>query len=748
MADFDLSDFLKEGALSDLSWLDVNEEEYRKLDQLPKQNLDVVPDLEAAWSHEDKPATAFFHKDRPHTMGDLAGSNLRPKPEEIVRTARLAVMQSTDPNHFKHALTSRFDSDALRSARTALGSVLAERGLLGRFYVEASDFPGCENSAKTAKDFVRRYAGDARFVKAKAACSGCANAIRQPTGSSTCAVFHKEIVVDVPYTEALAQQVENLQQAKGKAVQASSNRDPKERIRLALLADDAAYGSTPSAKPIVNPAQFIKAPTAPEPVVVKADLTKQREAAKEAVGRALAAGKIDVATAQQAYRVVAASQDAYHLASIEAEAKGLPAPDPSVYAGAGQAAPVAAPVPQAQVEEQLIAASTLTRKRDEAAREVIAARKAAPVIALLRREMLKGRSADELVHALKLAFQVTDLQETRAHWEPVFREAGLYGAIYTTQASFDECREGADFVAKHNPAIRAVVAGTKCGGCIYNKAARCMLYGKQLVANAADVLTWETVDAVLQEQKIAGRIASWNAKVASAWGNTPADALKAIHRASALKAGPTVASPFRNDVFTAFNGNGSSHTTSGLTRREVVKTASKYMNEGLYGDDLLGALKARFDTRDLVAASEDLKTVLGEQGLQGIFYIDASIYDDYGKGCAEAARLYRAKGVPYVKLAEKCVGCVHQTKIGHCSVINKPLVIEPPYADKAAQQRAVLASGNATEVSYESLQNNGLTMLAEFQMQGGAPMADIEVDAAPQKVAFEVAFDDKQKVKL
>lgn len=747
MADFDLSDFLKEGALSDLSWLDVNEEEYRKLDQLPKQNLDVVPDLEAAWSHDDKPATAFFHKDRPHTMGDLGGSNLRPKPEEIVRTARLAVMQSTDPGHFKHALTTRFDPDSLRSTRTALATVLAERGLLGRFYIEASDFPGCENSSKNAKDFVRRYAGDAKFVKAKTACTGCANAIRQPTGSTTCAVFHKEIVVDVPYTEALAQQIENLQQAKGKAVQASSQ-DPKERIRLAMLAGDASYGTSPSAKPVVNPAQYMKPTTAPEQVIVKANLTLQRESAKEAIGWALSAGKIDVPTAQQAYRVVAASQDAFELASIEAEAKGLPAPDRAVYAGAGQAAPVAAPVSQAQVEEQLIAASTLTRKRDEAARLAIASRKAAPVIALLRREMLKGRSADELVHAMKLAFQVTDLQETRALWEPVFREAGLYGAVYTTQASFDECREGADFVAKHNPGIRAVVAGEKCGGCIYNKVGRCMLYGKQLVANTTDVVTWETVDAVLQEQKIAGRIASWNAKVASAWGNTPADALKAIHRASALKAGPSVASPFRNDVFTAFNGNAASHVTSGLTKREVVKTASKYLNEGLYGDALLGALKLRFDARDLIAASEDLKPVLGEQGLQGIFYIDASIYDDYGKGCAEAARLYRSKGVPYVKLAEKCLGCVHQTKIGHCSVINKPLVIEPPYADKAAQQRAVLASGNATEISYESLQNNGHTMLAEFQMQGGAPMPDIEVNEAPQKLAYEVEFDPMKKVKL
>jgi hypothetical protein len=35
----DISDLLKEGSVSDLDWLDVNEKDYRALDTLPKQNL-------------------------------------------------------------------------------------------------------------------------------------------------------------------------------------------------------------------------------------------------------------------------------------------------------------------------------------------------------------------------------------------------------------------------------------------------------------------------------------------------------------------------------------------------------------------------------------------------------------------------------------------------------------------------------------------------------------------------------------
>jgi hypothetical protein len=143
------------------------------------------------------------------------------------------------------------------------------------------------------------------------------------------------------------------------------------------------------------------------------------------------------------------------------------------------------------------------------------------------------------------------------------------------------------------------------------------------------------------------------------------------------------------------------------------------MNEGLYGKDLLRALKSRFDPRDIKASAEDLRTILAEQGLQGIYYVDASVYDDYGKGCDEGARLNRTRLVPYVKMASKCGSCVLQTKVGFCSKYNKPLVNEPPYMDKAAQQREILASGSSVEVSPASIMGSNLrhNILAQFEMQ-------------------------------
>lgn len=655
MADLDFTDFFKEGSgsgVTNLDWLDVNEEDYRSLDRLPKQNLDIAPDLKALWSHEDKPSTAFVpNTGGPKTMADLSevhGLVSAGRGEDLIKTARFAIMQSTDPARVHHTLTSRFDSEAIRGARTALASVFAERGLLGRFYIAASDFPDCNRGGKVSSEFVRRYASDAPFVIAKKACGDCRHRQMLSTGVSRCGVFHKQIEIEVPYSEALADQVEATQRAKGKAVQASTQTAaPRDRIRQAFLATTHSSSGT--------------------------------------------------------------------------------------FTGQSQQAPKQLNV---NAGEALIAASNLTRKRDEEAKSRIAAEKARPIVAFLRRELIKGRSEQETIHSLRLAFDLRDLQATRSQWEPTFRQAGLYGAVYTTQDSFEDCREGADFLNKHASKARAIVAGSKCGSCIFNKVGRCMMYGRVLVASAEDVLTPDTVRLVVDEHRIAGTLPQGSDRMD--WGSDPASALKAVHRvASGPK--PVHGGGVRAVVQQGFYGGVVAQKTTDLTKREIVKTAAKYMNEGLYGEDLLTVLKGRFDSRDLIATSGGLKDVLAEQGLQGIVYVDPAVYDDYGKGCKEASRLHRSRSaVQYLKVGSKCGSCVHQTRPGHCSVINKQLVVEPPYMDKAAEQRAILESGRATEVSYESLMNNGLSMMQEYQLQHQAS----EIDLAPERtvVTTEIEF--------
>lgn len=661
-SDLDLTQFFKEGSgsgPSKLDWLDVNEKDYQALDRLPKQNLDITPDLKALWSHEDKPSTSFIPNtgDAPRTMGDMSQLHgpLRRAPEDLIKTARLAVMQTTDPQKIHHTITSRFDGSMIRAAKVELSEVFAERGLLGRFYVDAADFGDCHTGSKKASEFVRRFAGEARFVKAKTACGGCIH--RQATGH--CGVFHKQIVLDVPYTDELAAQVESMQQAKGRPVQASEGVDPKTRIRNAFV------GGAPST------------------------------------------------------------------------------PQAAGFSGRSQQAqkPIESKVSTA---DQLIAVSNLTKKREVEAQQKVAAQQARPIVAMLKREMLKGRSKGELSQALRLAFDERDLRSAQAAWSPVYKEAGLYGALYTTQDSFEDCREGAGFLAKHGSMAKAVVAGEKCGSCIFNKVGRCLMYGKPLLKTAEDLYTPEMVRQVLDEHKMAGRL-PFGAEHMD-WGADPATQLRNIHEA-AMSPKPVLASGVRGTIERAFTGGGQqSFETSEVTKNEIVKAARQYLNEGLYGTDLAAVMRSRFEVRDLAATRNELRLAFAEQGLQGIKYIDPTVYDDYGKGCKTAERLHRSRsGVKYAKVGSKCDSCVHQTRPGHCSVIGKQLVVEPPYVDKVAEQRAVLASGRSTEVPFHALMNNGLSMMHEFELQ--APSSTIDLSPEPVNIQANIEFGN-QKVDL
>lgn len=648
MADLgDISGFMQEASVADLDWLDVSEQDYRDLDRLPKQNLDIAPDLERVWSHEDSAGSRLIpNKEAPKTMLDVGQKVASEVVDLVAKTARMAIMQSTDLRSFQSALTSRFDKEALKAARPVLASILAERGLLGRWYISAEDFHACGRYSKTAKDFVRKYASEARYILAKHDCPECVR-----LAGSTCSVFQKQIVLDVPYTDGLASQLESTKAASGKAIVASTG-TARERIRAALLAQSVTVASVQAPKPVENTTRNLR------PV---------QAAPKRVHLKVLAGEEARLIQAQQAW------------------------------------------TPNASEGRTASSKTALDKK-------------AFDIQATMRRELLKGRSEREVLQAVRLSYSVEDLQSTRSQWEPMFHEAGLFGSVYSTQESFDDCNAGADFLAKHASSVKGIVAGDKCNGCFYNKMARCLLYGRKLVASKEELYTPETVQQVIREQRTAGKLETGAEKVV--WGSTPAEALKSIYRVASANAMSANRGP-RMNVETAFSGHSYGHVTAGLTRRDIVKTARRFQNEGLYGKDLMSALRKRFDSRDIVASKEELRPVVAEQGLQGIYYVDPTVYDDYGHGCNEAERLHRSRVVAYLKVGSACETCVNQNG-NRCSKLGgKELVHEPPYEDKRAVQQAILSSGESTQISYDQLVNNGRSMLAEFGMQNSM---DIDLD--------------------
>jgi hypothetical protein len=93
-------------------------------------------------------------------------------------------------------------------------------------------------------------------------------------------------------------------------------------------------------------------------------------------------------------------------------------------------------------------------------------------------------------------------------------------------------------------------------------------------------------------------------------------------------------------------------------------------------------------------------------------------------------------------MGSKCASCTAHTQPGHCSILNKTLVREVPYTDKAAEQKEILASGPSTEISYASLVNNGLSMMEEYDLQNRE--ASVDLDPTPDVNQLQIEFGNHE----
>ncbi len=734
MADLgDISGFITEAAVPDLAWLEVKPEEYRAQDRLPQQNLDTIPDLEAAWSHEGKDPSAYYVQNSGvlENLAALSESHRTASASpDFTRVARVVFLASQgDAQRFLSTMAQKFDVDTLRANRQVMANLLSEKGLFGSYYIEAQDFPSCQANGKAPLSFVQKHAATSRFLVAKTSCQDCVHRQEAPGVAPRCAVFQRQLVWEVPYQDAIAAGIEAQQQAKGHV--ATAGADPRERIKNAYLAPlkkDASLAPTFKENTARNLAPVVPVPE----VKLPPDLLWARKKAEDYIAWAHQVGKITAQEVSDAGAVVRMASSREDIAGVLRQVEALEAPAARVY-DAPLPPPPPPPVTPEDISRGLIAAQALTKKKAEKVASEISQREAAPVIALLQREMIKGRKPHELAQAMRLAFGQDLLTKTREAWEPLAREAGVFGIVYLPQTTFTDCRQGSEFVSKHNPSLKMVVAGSKCQGCVFNRGGSCAEYNKPLVASSTAAYREDVVKVAFQEKVSLGHMRPQQWQRYASMG--PKEALQALHR----EAAPTNAIPVprSGDIYTVFAGHGKEHSTSDLTRRSIVRLASQQLNQGLYGEDLLQALRLAFDERDLKATLPELRNVLAEQGLQGVYYVDPAVYEDYGQGCEEASRLHLARGIKYAKVGPKCATCIHQQVKGQCSKLKKALVVEPPYHDKAAQQKAILSSGAATEVDYASLVNNGAKMLSDYELVEGGLDVDLDPETAPEEYKVE-----------
>lgn len=200
----DLDFILHNQSVSDLSWLSVDEADYRAAEALPKQNLDIIPELVHALREDDDIPHVIPLK--PHTIVNRNPLENSGQTSAVDMTApirnRVAamVMAGLSIPEIEKKIHLQFAPGDIRIAASAIRDILSERGLLGNVYVDAAHFPNAHRDPKEKK-FVAAFAKNAIFVIG--GCGGKNGCNCHQTG--LCSTFGSKRVVDeVPYTAKLA----------------------------------------------------------------------------------------------------------------------------------------------------------------------------------------------------------------------------------------------------------------------------------------------------------------------------------------------------------------------------------------------------------------------------------------------------------------------------------------------------------------------------------------------------------------
>jgi hypothetical protein len=239
----DLGNILRNQGVADLSWLAVDEEEYRAAEALPKQNLDIIPELQRALAREEGDDVPSVIPLRPHAMVnrnplDAPSASKADMSNPIRNRVARLVMEGRSPSQIQERVLLEFSEADVRRASEAVTEVMSERGVLGNVYVDARHFPRCHQQTHEDRKLIASCARRSLFVLAKPECGGCVH-----NRDSRCASMKKALVASVPYGPRLASAYAEQFQAEKRPFPAPAASDPsqwKEALRTAFLAVPAA----------------------------------------------------------------------------------------------------------------------------------------------------------------------------------------------------------------------------------------------------------------------------------------------------------------------------------------------------------------------------------------------------------------------------------------------------------------------------------------------------------------------------
>jgi len=204
----EISSILHNQGIADLSWLAVNEEEYRAAEALPKQNLDCIPELQRALTVDPKEDDVpHLIPLRPHVIvnrNPLSNEHMQTSETDQTvpirnRVARYIMANLTSAD-IERRIRTEFAPGDIRIAAGVIREIMNERGVLGNVYIDARHFPNAHRDPKERK-YATTFGKNAIFVIAGCGSKNGCNC--HQTG--TCSTFgSKRVVNEVPWSASVA----------------------------------------------------------------------------------------------------------------------------------------------------------------------------------------------------------------------------------------------------------------------------------------------------------------------------------------------------------------------------------------------------------------------------------------------------------------------------------------------------------------------------------------------------------------
>ena len=209
-------------SIPDLDWLDLKTAD---VDNIPTpNNVRILPQLEAAWSHPEQRSTELVPN--VSTVTSKKASEVSAESvNDLVRQAKRDMMAGLTGKALAAKLGALYMPDVIEAAKDELVKLSSEQGLLGNVYLDMTAYDSCSDAARLLG---RNKVRTARYVVGEPTKHVCTS-----HKMGTCRDLGKKVVASMEYTKDVLDGYAQHLKIAGK-IAGDATIDSKEALRAAF----------------------------------------------------------------------------------------------------------------------------------------------------------------------------------------------------------------------------------------------------------------------------------------------------------------------------------------------------------------------------------------------------------------------------------------------------------------------------------------------------------------------------------